>query len=227
MARCVALAALALAACGGNQTRPDLARLYRVGTQFAHDPGHRHSRVFGSKLRDPPPRLAWPGTCGDPVRRLRHLALDVDLFRWRYGTIRTRSTSPLPRWDKICYGDHQTLRDFGGYVADRLLSASPGSGVLHIPTTGADHVTRRRSRPSIKRSATTTAICLARRHRRSHMGVLSRATPRYGPRTCRRTRVADPLYGRHECAAILLGTPNMGSVRLARLSRREAVGSGA
>src|SRR5437764_1277246 len=81
MARCVALAALALAACGGNPTRPDLARLYRVGTQFADTtpviviPG-----VFGSKLRDRTTGVeAWPGTARMIVfDDYRHLGLDFD-----------------------------------------------------------------------------------------------------------------------------------------------------
>ena len=66
MARWLALAALALAGCATTTTRPDLARLYRVGAEFADTtpviviPG-----VFGSKLRDRTTGVeAWPGRRG-------------------------------------------------------------------------------------------------------------------------------------------------------------------
>jgi len=121
MARCVALAALALAACGGNPTRPDLARLYRVGTQFADTtpviviPG-----VFGSKLRDRSTGVeAWPGT----TRMIlfddyRHLALDFDRETL---AVRPDNLEAFDIADAALGQDFygkliETLRDFGGYV---------------------------------------------------------------------------------------------------------------
>src|SRR3989449_6995627 len=121
IARCVALAALTLVACGGNPARPDLARLYRVGTQFADTtpviviPG-----VFGSKLRDPSTGVqAWPGT----TRMIlfddyRHLALDFDRTTL---AVRPDNLEAFDIADAALGQDFygkliETLRDFGGYV---------------------------------------------------------------------------------------------------------------
>src|SRR5436305_14364036 len=82
---CLALwlvvAALALASCSDNPTRPDLGRLYRAGTSFADaTPVIVIPGVFGSKLRDRTSGTeVWPGSArmilfGD----YRHLALDFD-----------------------------------------------------------------------------------------------------------------------------------------------------
>jgi pimeloyl-ACP methyl ester carboxylesterase len=121
LAGCILVAALALACCGERPTRPDLGRLYRVGTTFADTtpviiiPG-----VFGSKLRDRTSGIeVWPGTArmilfGD----YRDLALDFDP-----ATLSVRPDN-LEAFDitdaalgKDFYGKLiETLQDFGGYV---------------------------------------------------------------------------------------------------------------
>ncbi|HZI82890.1 MAG TPA: hypothetical protein VFF44_03200, partial [Casimicrobiaceae bacterium] len=75
------LAAAVLVSCGGEPARPDLGRLYRLGTTFSDTtPVILIPGVFGSKLRDRTSGVeVWPGTArmilfGD----YRDLALDFD-----------------------------------------------------------------------------------------------------------------------------------------------------
>src|SRR5438046_8161730 len=120
MGCCLMFAVLALAGCA-TATHPDLARLYRVGTQFADTtpviviPG-----VFGSKLRDRSTGVeAWPGT----TRMIlfddyRHLALDFDRTTL---AVRPDNLEAFDIADAALGQDFygkliETLRDFGGYV---------------------------------------------------------------------------------------------------------------
>jgi pimeloyl-ACP methyl ester carboxylesterase len=135
---CAAALVLALAACSTTTTRPDLARLYRVGTQFADTtpviviPG-----VFGSKLRDRSTGVeAWPGT----VRMIlfddyRDLALDFDRATL---AVRPDNLEAVDIADAALGQDFygkiiETLRDFGGYVRGTVgVPPQPGERRYYI-----------------------------------------------------------------------------------------------
>ncbi len=132
LARWLALAAIALASCGGEPAQPDLGRLYRIGATFSDTtpviviPG-----AFGSKLRDRRSGVeVWPGTArmilfGD----YRDLALDFDPETL---AVRPDELEAFDITDAALGQDFYgkiiaTLRDFGGYVRGTP-GVQPGAG---------------------------------------------------------------------------------------------------
>jgi pimeloyl-ACP methyl ester carboxylesterase len=224
MARCLALAALALAACNTTTTRPDLARLYRVGTQFADTtpviviPG-----VFGSKLRDRSTRVeAWPGTARMILfDDYRHLALDFDP-----GTLAVRLDN-LEAFDIAdaalghdFYGKIiETLRDFGGY-ARGTVGAPPQPGERRYYIYPYDW-----RQDNVDAARGLDRLIEAIRHdygdpalrvdivAHSMGGLIARYYQRYGTEDVLDGRESQiTLYGTSRVRKlILLGTPNMGS----------------
>jgi pimeloyl-ACP methyl ester carboxylesterase len=224
LARCLALAALALAACGGNQTRPDLARLYRVGTQFADTtpviviPG-----VFGSKLRDRSTGVeAWPGTARMILfDDYRHLALDFDRTTL---AVRPDNLEAFDIADAALGQDFygkiiETLRDFGGYVRGTV-GARPQPGERRYYIFPYDW-----RQDNVEAARGLDRLIEAIRHdygdpalrvdivAHSMGGLVARYYQRYGTEDVLDGRESQiTLYGASRVRKlILLGTPNMGS----------------
>jgi pimeloyl-ACP methyl ester carboxylesterase len=221
---CAAVLLLALCACRTTTTRPDLARLYRVGTQFADTtpviviPG-----VFGSKLRDRSTGVeAWPGTARMILfDDYRDLALDFDR-----ATLAVRPDN-LEAFDiadaalgQDFYGKIiETLRDFGGYVRGTVgVPPQPGERRYYIysydwrqdnveAARGLDHLIE-----AIRRDYGDPALRVdIVAH--SMGGLIARYYQRYGTEDVLDGRESQiTLYGRSRVRKlILLGTPNMGS----------------
>ena len=225
-ARRVSLAAFALTlvACGGNPARPDLARLYRVGTQFADTtpviviPG-----VFGSKLRDRSTGVeAWPGT----TRMIlfddyRHLALDFDRETL---TVRPDNLEAFDIADAALGQDFygrliETLRDFGGYVRGTI-GVPPKAGerryYLYPYDWRQDNVEAARGLDRLIDAIRNDYGDPALRVdivAHSMGGLIARYYQRYGTEDVLDGRESQiTLYGTSRVRKlILLGTPNMGS----------------
>jgi pimeloyl-ACP methyl ester carboxylesterase len=240
MARCLALAALALAACSTTTTRPDLARLYRVGTQFADTtpviviPG-----VFGSKLRDRSTGVeAWPGTARMILfDDYRDLTLDFDR-----ATLAVRPDN-LEAFDiadaalgQDFYGKIiETLRDFGGYIRGTVgVPPQPGERRYYIYSYDW-------RQDNVEAARGLDRLIEAIRHdygdpalrvdivAHSMGGLIARYYQRYGTEDVLDGRESQiTLYGRSRVRKlILLGTPNMGSASsLHAFLVGEAVGLG-
>ena len=110
-----------LGACGLMPTRPDLARLYRVGAATADPtpliviPG-----IFGSKLRDRTTGVeVWPGPWSDVLwSDYAHLALDFDPATL---AVRPDNLEAFDIADHVLGQDFygpliETIQRFGGYV---------------------------------------------------------------------------------------------------------------
>jgi pimeloyl-ACP methyl ester carboxylesterase len=236
----LALAALILAGCAATTTRPDLSRLYRLGTEFADTtpviviPG-----VFGSKLRDRTTGVeAWPGS----TRMIlfddyRNLALDFDRT-----TLAVRPDN-LEAFDiadaalgKDFYGKLiETLHDFGGYVRGTI-GVPPKHGerryYIYAYDWRQDNVESARGLDrlieAIRRDYNDPALRVdIVAH--SMGGLVARYYQRYGTEDVLDGRESQiTLYGSTRVRKlILLGTPNMGSVSsLHAFLIGEAVGFG-
>src|ERR1700730_18277436 len=111
----------ALVACGQEPTRPDLARLYRIGSEGANTtpviviPG-----LFGSRLRDRTTGAEiWPGSAEmilfDDYRALR-LDFDRDTLQVRPDNIEAFGITDAAL-GRDFYGQIiEALQRFGGYV---------------------------------------------------------------------------------------------------------------
>ena len=225
LARYLPVAALALAACAGNPTRPDLGRLYRVGAAFADTtpviviPG-----VFGSKLRDRTTGIeAWPGTArmilfGD----YRELALDFDPATL---AVRPDNLEAFDIADAALGQDFyrkliETLRDFGGYVRGSIgTPPKPGERRFYVyaydwrqdnveSARGLDRligaIRRDYGDPQLRVDIVAHSMG----------GLVARYYQRYGTEDVLDGRESQiTLYGSTRVRKlILLGTPNMGSV---------------
>jgi len=225
LARCLPVAALALVACAGSPTRPDLGRLYRVGTEFADTtpviiiPG-----VFGSKLRDRTTGIeAWPGTArmilfGD----YRDLALDFDPTTL---AVRPDNLEAFDIADAALGHDFyrkliETLRDFGGYVRGSI-GAPPKPGERRYYVYAYDW---RQDNVESARGLDRLVEAIRRDYgdpelrvdivAHSMGGLVARYYQRYGTEDVLDGRESQiTLYGSTRVRKlILLGTPNMGSV---------------
>jgi pimeloyl-ACP methyl ester carboxylesterase len=224
LAHCLSLAALALAACAANTPRPDLARLYRVGTQFTDTtpvvviPG-----VFGSKLRDRTTGMeVWPGTArmilfGD----YRDLALDFDPATL---AVRPDNLEAFDIADAALGQDFyrkliETLRDYGGYARGSLgVAPQPGERRYYIYAYDwrQDNVESARG---LDRMIEAIRLDYGDPQLRvdivahSMGGLIARYYQRYGTEDVLDGREAQiTLYGSTRVRKlILLGTPNMGS----------------
>jgi pimeloyl-ACP methyl ester carboxylesterase len=219
------VAALALAACTANTTRPDLGRLYRVGTEFADTtpviviPG-----VFGSKLRDRTTGTeVWPGTArmilfGD----YRDLALEFDPTTL---AVRPDNLEAFDIADAALGQDFyrklvETLRDFGGYVRGSI-GTPPKSGERRYYVYAYDW---RQDNVESARGLDRLVEAIRRDYGDPNLrvdivahsmgGLVARYYQRYGTDDVLDGRESQiTLYGSTRVRKlILLGTPNMGSV---------------
>jgi hypothetical protein len=140
------------AACSTAPTRPDLARLYRIGTEAADStpvivvPG-----VFGSKLRDRTTRVeVWPGPWNTILfDEYRNLVLDFDRTTLQ---VRPDSLEAFDIADQALGQDFygqiiDTLQRFGGYsmcwVRRVRQRAQVSDAITFFPTTGGRITSRR------------------------------------------------------------------------------------
>jgi hypothetical protein len=115
-----ALVLVLLAACSSTP-RPDLARLYRVGTETTDlTPVIVIPGLFGSRLRDPSTGIeVWPGTLRDlAFGDYRSLALRFDPDTLQ---VIPDGLEPYGLADRVLGQDFygpliKTLQEFGGYV---------------------------------------------------------------------------------------------------------------
>jgi pimeloyl-ACP methyl ester carboxylesterase len=225
LARCIPVAALALAACAGSPARPDLGRLYHVGTEFADTtpviviPG-----VFGSKLRDRTTGIeAWPGSArmilfGD----YRELALEFDP---KTLAVRPDNLEAFDIADAALGQDFyrkliETLRDFGGYVRGSI-GTPPKAGERRYYVYAYDW---RQDNVESARGLDRLIEAIRRDYgdpklrvdivAHSMGGLVARYYQRYGTEDVLDGRESQiTLYGSTRVRKlILLGTPNMGSV---------------
>ena len=118
----VVLAVLAaLAACTNVTARPDLARLYRVGTENADiTPVILIPGLFGSKLRDRTTGVEmWPGSWRDVLwgdYRDLALAFDPATLQVRPDNLEAFDIAEQVLGHDIYRPIIDTLRDIGGYV---------------------------------------------------------------------------------------------------------------
>jgi pimeloyl-ACP methyl ester carboxylesterase len=225
MASGLALAALALAGCAATTPRPDLGRLYRIGTEFADTtpvvviPG-----VFGSKLRDRTTGVeAWPGSARMILfDDYRHLALDFDRTTL---AVRPDNLEAFDIADAALGQDFygklvETLRDFGGYLRGSVgVPPKPGERRYYIYAYDwrQDNVESARGLDrlieAIRRDygAPTLRVDIVAH---SMGGLIARYYQRYGTEDVLDGRESQiTLYGSTRVRKlILLGTPNMGSV---------------
>jgi pimeloyl-ACP methyl ester carboxylesterase len=221
---CAAALLLALCACSTTTTRPDLARLYRVGTQFADTtpiiviPG-----VFGSKLRDRSTGVeAWPGTARMIVfDDYRHLALEFDRETL---AVRPDNFEAFDIADAALGQDFygkiiETLRDFGGYVRGTV-GVRPQPGERRYYVYPYDW-----RQDNVEAARGLHRLIEAIRHdygdpalrvdivAHSMGGLIARYYQRYGTEDVLDGRESQvTLYGTSRVRKlILLGTPNMGS----------------
>jgi pimeloyl-ACP methyl ester carboxylesterase len=220
----VAAAALLLAGCAGNPTRPDLGRLYRIGTQFADTtpviviPG-----VFGSKLRDRSTGAeAWPGT----TRMIlfddyRQLALDFDreTLAVRPDNLEAFDIAEAALGRDFYRKIIETLHDFGGYVRGTPgVPPQPGERRYYLfpydwrqdnveAARGLDRLIEA-IRSDYRDPALRVDIVA-----HSMGGLIARYYQRYGTEDVLDGRESQiTLYGSSRVRKlILLGTPNMGS----------------
>jgi len=237
---CVAAAALLLAGCAGNPARPDLGRLYRVGTQFADTtpviviPG-----VFGSKLRDRSTGAeAWPGTARMILfDDYRQLALDFDreTLAVRPDNLEAFDIAEAALGRDFYRRIIETLRDFGGYVRGTPgVPPQPGERRYYLypydwrqdnieAARGLDRLIE-----TIRRDYGDPALRVdIVAH--SMGGLIARYYQRYGTEDVLDGRESQiTLYGSSRVRKlILLGTPNMGSASsLHAFLVGEAVGFG-
>jgi pimeloyl-ACP methyl ester carboxylesterase len=225
LARWLPVAALGLAACTANPTRPDLGRLYRVGTEFADTtpviviPG-----VFGSKLRDRVTGIeAWPGTArmilfGD-YRDLA-LAFDPTTLAVRPDNLEAFDIADAALGQDFYRRLIETLRDFGGYVRGSVgVPPKPGERRYYVyaydwrqdnveSARGLDRLIEaiRRDYGDPKLRVDIVAHSMG--------GLVARYYQRYGTEDVLDGRESQiTLYGATRVRKlILLGTPNMGSV---------------
>jgi pimeloyl-ACP methyl ester carboxylesterase len=240
LARCLALAALALAACGKSPAGPDLARLYRAGTQFADTtPVILIPGLFGSKLRDRTTGVeVWPGSArmilfGD----YHQLAVDFDRTTL---AVRPDNLEAFDIADAALGQDFYgkiiaTLRDFGGYVPGVVgVAPQPGERRYYlfpydwrqdnIVTAGGldrliEMIRRDYGNPSLRVDIVAHSMG----------GLVARYYQRYGTADVLDGRESQlTLYGTSRVRKlILLGTPNMGSASsLHAFLGGEAIGFG-
>lgn len=240
LARCLALAALALAACGKSPAGPDLGRLYRAGTQFPDPtPVILIPGLFGSKLRDRNTGVeVWPGTArmilfGD----YRQLALDFDRTTL---AVRPDNLEAFDIADAALGQDFYgriiaTLRDFGGYVPGVVgTPPKPGEKRYYIfpydwrqdnveTARGLDRLIEAIRRDYGDPSLRVDIVA------HSMGGLVARYYQRYGTEDVLDGRASQlTLYGTSRVRKlILLGTPNMGSASsLAAFVSGETIGFG-
>jgi pimeloyl-ACP methyl ester carboxylesterase len=240
LALCLVLAAYALASCSDNPARPDLGRLYRVGTSFADaTPVIVIPGVFGSKLRDRTTGIeVWPGTArmilfGD----YRHLALDFDPTTL---AVRPDDLEAFDVTDAALGRDFygkivETLRDFGGYVRGTPgVAPHPGERRYYVyaydwrqdnveSARGLERLidTLRRDYGDPKLRVDIVAHSMG--------GLIARYYQRYGTDDVLDGRESQvSLYGSSRVRKlVLLGTPNMGSASsLHAFLMGEAIGFG-
>jgi pimeloyl-ACP methyl ester carboxylesterase len=221
---CAAVVVLMLSACSTPTTRPDLARLYRVGTQFADTtpviviPG-----VFGSKLRDRSTGVeAWPGTARMILfDDYHHLALDFDRTTL---AVRPDNLEAFDIADAALGQDFygkiiETLHDFGGYVRGAVgVTPKPGERRYYIypydwrqdnveAARGLDRLIEAIRHDYGDPSLRVDVVA------HSMGGLIARYYQRYGTEDVldgRETQIT--LYGASRVRKlVLLGTPNMGS----------------
>jgi pimeloyl-ACP methyl ester carboxylesterase len=225
LARLLPAAALALAACAANPTRPDLGRLYRTGSGFADTtpvvviPG-----VFGSKLRDRATGVeVWPGTARMILfGNYRDLALDFDPATL---AVRPDNLEAFDIADAALGHDFyrrliETLRDFGGYVRGSV-GVPPQSGERRYYIYAYDW---RQDNVESARGLDRLIEAIRRDYgdpqlrvdvvAHSMGGLVARYYQRYGTDDVLDGRESQiTLYGSTRVRKlILLGTPNMGSV---------------
>ena len=240
LARCLALAALALAACTKSPAGPDLGRLYRAGTQFPDPtPVILIPGLFGSKLRDRTTGVeVWPGTTrmvlfGD----YRQLALDFDRTTL---AVRPDNLEAFDIADAALGQDFYgriiaTLRDFGGYVPG-VVGAPPKPGEKRYYIFPYDW-----RQDNVETARGLDRLIEAIRHdygnpslrvdivAHSMGGLVARYYQRYGTEDVLDGRASQlTLYGTSRVRKlILLGTPNMGSASsLAAFVGGETIGFG-
>ncbi len=240
LARCLALAALALAACTKPPAGPDLGRLYRAGTQFADaTPVILIPGLFGSKLRDRTTGVeVWPGSArmilfGD----YQQLALDFDRTTL---AVRPDNLEAFDIADAALGQDFYgkiiaTLRDFGGYVRGVVgVPPKPGERRYYLFPYDwrQDNVVTAREldrliemirhdygNPSLRVDIVAHSMG----------GLVARYYQRYGTDDVLDGRESQlTLYGTSRVRKlILLGTPNMGSASsLHAFLSGEAIGFG-
>jgi pimeloyl-ACP methyl ester carboxylesterase len=240
LARGIALAALALAACTKTPSGPDLGRLYRVGTEFADPtPVILIPGLFGSKLRDRTTGVeVWPGTArmilfGD----YRQLALDFDRTTL---AVRPDNLEAFDIADAALGQDFYgkiigTLHNVGGYVRGVLgVRPRPGERRYYIfaydwrqdnveTARGLDRLIE-----AIRRDYGDPALRVdIVAH--SMGGLVARYYQRYGTADVLDGSESQiTLYGASRVRKlILLGTPNMGSAAsLHAFLSGEAIGFG-
>jgi pimeloyl-ACP methyl ester carboxylesterase len=240
LARCLALAALALAACSKAPSGPDLGRLYRAGTQFADaTPVIIIPGLFGSKLRDRTTGAeVWPGSARQILFDDYHqLALDFDRSTL---AVRPDSLEAFDIADAALGQDFYgkliaTLRDFGGYVRGIAgVPPKPGERRYYVfaydwrqdnveTARGLDRLIEaiRRDYGDPKLRVDIVAHSMG--------GLVARYYQRYGTDDVLDGRESQiSLYGTSRVRKlILLGTPNMGSVSsLHAFLSGEAIGFG-
>jgi len=226
--------------CGGEPARPDLGRLYRLGTTFSDTtPVILIPGVFGSKLRDRTSGVeVWPGTArmilfGD----YRDLALDFDPETL---AVRPDALEAFDITDAALGQDFYgriiaTLRDFGGYVRGTPgVPPSPGERRYYVfaydwrqdnveSARALDRLidTLRRDYGDPKLRVDIVAHSMG--------GLIARYYQRYGTEDVLDGRESQvSLYGSTRVRKlILLGTPNMGSASsLHAFLAGEAIGLG-
>jgi len=224
LAHYVCLAGLALAGCATSSSHPDLARLYRLGTEVADTtpvvviPG-----VFGSKLRDRITGVeAWPGTArmilfGD----YRDLALefDADTLAIRPDNLEAFDIADAALGQDFYRKLIETLRDHGGYMRGTL-GAPPQPGerryYIYAYDWRQDNVESARG---LDRLVEAIRLDYGDPKLRvdivahSMGGLIARYYQRYGTEDVLDGRESQiTLYGSTRVRKlILLGTPNMGS----------------
>jgi len=240
LTRCIILAVVALASCTREPTRPDLGRLYRIGTTYSDTtpviviPG-----VFGSRLRDRTSGVeVWPGTARMILfDDYRHLALDFDRTTL---AVRPDNLEAFGVTDAALGQDFygkviETLRDFGGYVRGTPgVPPAPGERRYYVyaydwrqdnvdSARGLDRLIEalRRDYADPKLRVDIVAHSMG--------GLIARYYQRYGTEDVLDGRESQiSLYGATRVRKlILLGTPNMGSVSsLHAFLAGEAIGFG-
>ena len=240
LTRCIILAVVALASCTREPTRPDLGRLYRVGTTYSDTtpviviPG-----VFGSRLRDRTSGVeVWPGTARMILfDDYRHLALDFDRTTL---AVRPDNLEAFGVTDAALGQDFYgkiiaTLRDFGGYVRGTPgVPPAPGERRYYVyaydwrqdnvdSARGLDRLIEalRRDYADPKLRVDIVAHSMG--------GLIARYYQRYGTEDVLDGRESQiSLYGATRVRKlILLGTPNMGSASsLHAFLAGEAIGFG-
>ena len=231
---------LALASCAREPARPDLGRLYRVGTTYSDTtpviviPG-----VFGSRLRDRTSGVeVWPGTARMILfDDYRHLALDFDRTTL---VVRPDNLEAFGVTDAALGQDFygkiiETLRDFGGYVRGTPgVAPAPGERRYYVyaydwrqdnvdAARGLDRLIEalRRDYADPKLRVDIVAHSMG--------GLIARYYQRYGTEDVLDGRESQiSLYGATRVRKlILLGTPNMGSASsLHAFLAGEAIGFG-